>query len=934
MRWIITIAICLLSSGLFGQNPRSTNYRVTEGLPSNEIYDIEIAEDGLLWYATDRGVGNFDGKNFTNFSRKDGLSDNTIFEIYKDWNGVLWFSGYNGSLCYYDDGSFESVSVQKLANDSLYYWISEMEQLTDSTYLLAKKLLNDAALLIKQKDGSYKIRSTSSIDDKSEDRIINYTSMRGDKVVASSIQKYTSNFISYHYDRKAILIDRDKNDTIELYVPESIENTFYDTKTSNYLISTLSGLHIYNISNSTFRLYYPSYGITQSIVDCNNNIWVSTLNNGIIKIPNINIEYYDLSSLGSTLVDISYLNETPVFVTSDNKYYSFKNENLVLLHEHKNKTLTIKLKRNIWHNTIETSLGKEIQGKNFEVTDNPIDHDGYTRLYPKGYLAYSSKFVKNINKDASGKYIQSKRPFRPRINGVTQLTKAKAYIKTRNGLYYSIIKDKMGDPILLDATKDKNVSSIALEDDLLFIATLGDGLLIENGEEYSNWSMKNNLLSDFIESIVPLGKHQVLLIFNNGLQIVDYKIDEKSVQIIKVRDLDIDNGIVSSNVKNAIYLDGYIHVLSTYGIYKFRPESINSLSASNSVKITDFKANTVSRDLDTNIVLENEENNIEIGINDIYFSRDKSSKKNYRYSLRKNGKDVNWAETDDNRIRFPRLNPGKYIFELEARDGTEEWNSNMAQLEFQILPHFSDRLWFKILMLLLSILTIALIMIYFQKRIRKRQSEKLALESAKLRANQAELSALRNQMNPHFIYNSLNSIQNFIFKEEPVIANRLITKFSRLVRNSLNFSRLEYVSLEDELSFLQDYIDLEQTRFPNLFEYSVDVEDDILDIEIPPLMIQPLIENAIKHGFSGIQYKGLINIRMTLVMNSYIEISIEDNGRGESAIKGNSLSHKIIRDRIKIFKSNGYDLASLTTNSKGVDMGFICKLVLPAKYEA
>lgn len=934
MRWIITIAICLLSSGLFGQNPISINYRVTEGLPSNEIYDIEIADDGLIWYATDRGVGNFDGKKFTNYSRKDGLSDNTIFEIYKDWNGVLWFSGYNGSLCYYDHGSFDTVSVQKLANDSLYYWISEMEQLTDSTYLLAKKLLNDAALLIKQKDGSYKITSNSSIDDKSKDRIINFTSDRGEKVVANSIQKYTSNYITYYYDRKAILVDRDKNDTIELNVPASIENTFYDAKNSNYLISTMSGLHIYNLSNSTFRSYYPSYGITQSIVDCNNNIWIATLNNGIIKTPNINIEYYDLSSLGSTLVDISYLNGTPIFVTRDNKYYSFEKGKPVFLYEHINKSSTIKLKRNEWWNTVETSLGKEIRGKKNEVEDNQIDHDGYTKLHPKGYFSYSSKSIKNIYADASGKHIQSKRPFSPRINGVTQLTESKVYIKTRNGLFYWIIKDEMGDPILVNATKDKNVSSIALEGGLLFIGTLGDGLLIENGEEYSNWSMKNNLLSDFIESIIPLGNHEVLLIFNNGLQIVDYKIDEKSVQIVKVRDLDIDNGIVSSNVKNAIYIDGYIHVLSANGIYKFRPESINSLSASNSVKITDFMANTISKDLDTIIVLENEENNIEFGINDIYFSRDKPSKKNYRYSLRKNGKDVNWAETDDSRIRFPRLNPGKYIFELEARDGMEQWNSNTAQMEFQILPHFSDRLWFKMLMLLLSILTIALVMIYFQKRLRERQSEKLALESAKLRANQAELSALRNQMNPHFIYNSLNSIQNFIFKEEPVIANRLITKFSRLVRNSLNFSRLEYVSLEDELSFLQDYIDLEQTRFPNLFEYSVDVEDDILDIEIPPLMIQPLIENAIKHGFSGIQYKGLINIRMTLVMNSYIEISIEDNGRGESAIKGNSLSHKIIRDRIKIFKSNGYDLASLTTHSKGVDKGFVCKLVLPAKYEA
>jgi LytS/YehU family sensor histidine kinase len=139
-------------------------------------------------------------------------------------------------------------------------------------------------------------------------------------------------------------------------------------------------------------------------------------------------------------------------------------------------------------------------------------------------------------------------------------------------------------------------------------------------------------------------------------------------------------------------------------------------------------------------------------------------------------------------------------------------------------------------------------------------------------------------MNPHFIFNVLSSIQNLV-KKDAKAASKFITKFSRLLRTVLENSRQNFVPLEDEIEVLKNYLDLQKLRFPDLFDYQIEMDDALEGrmIAIPPMLIQPFVENAIEHGFKGIERQGLIEIRLTnnkSASDNYINCCIVDNGIG------------------------------------------------------
>jgi LytS/YehU family sensor histidine kinase len=144
-----------------------------------------------------------------------------------------------------------------------------------------------------------------------------------------------------------------------------------------------------------------------------------------------------------------------------------------------------------------------------------------------------------------------------------------------------------------------------------------------------------------------------------------------------------------------------------------------------------------------------------------------------------------------------------------------------------------------------------------------------------------EQKLLRSQMNPHFIFNALGAIQSFIQKNEKDEATSYLSKFSRLIRLILENSRLNYVSLAKELKSLQDYLQLQQLLFDNKFDYNIDVDEkiDIENINIPPMLAQPFIENALKHGLANSDKKGMLNISFKLKDN-LILFDVVDNGVG------------------------------------------------------
>jgi LytS/YehU family sensor histidine kinase len=256
-------------------------------------------------------------------------------------------------------------------------------------------------------------------------------------------------------------------------------------------------------------------------------------------------------------------------------------------------------------------------------------------------------------------------------------------------------------------------------------------------------------------------------------------------------------------------------------------------------------------------------------------------------------------------ISYTNVPPGNYKFKIIASNNDGIWNEAGYELGLVITPPFWATWWFRTIVLIAFIGVVFLFFKLRENRIRKEQARQTAINK---QIAEIRMIALRAQMNPHFIFNSLNSIQHFITISEKKEALNYLSKFSKLIRKILENSRENTVSISNELQLLELYIQLEQLRFNNKFDYHIAVDEKIdrENTEIPPLLIQPYIENAILHGLINKNSKG--DLWLSLEKNNgLLMCKIEDNGIGRARAqeieqkkvsKHKSLGIKVTGERI------------------------------------
>jgi hypothetical protein len=337
------------------------------------------------------------------------------------------------------------------------------------------------------------------------------------------------------------------------------------------------------------------------------------------------------------------------------------------------------------------------------------------------------------------------------------------------------------------------------------------------------------------------------------------------------------------------------------GFVIFHPDSLEANHYIPPVLLTNFQVINGHnyRDLTTidSIILQPNENHIAFS----FASLDYNSPKDNKYQYMLEGLDENWmvAEARNRWVNYSNLKPGSYLLKLRGSNNNDIWNNNGKSLYIYIKPHYYEQWWFYVLIILFVVFAIIMIVIY---RVRE-----LKLQS---KAAQLEQRFLRSQMNPHFIFNSLGAIQNYIFKNEPLEAASYLSDFSNLVRMILNNSRKDLIPVQEELKTLRQYLELQKLRFNEKFDYELQVDEQLYDMDyrIPPMLAQPFIENSIEHAFKGMKEKGLIKICFKLEDNC-IRLICRDNGMGiqasmekkiETDKKHQSLATKITHDRIKV----------------------------------
>jgi LytS/YehU family sensor histidine kinase len=251
--------------------------------------------------------------------------------------------------------------------------------------------------------------------------------------------------------------------------------------------------------------------------------------------------------------------------------------------------------------------------------------------------------------------------------------------------------------------------------------------------------------------------------------------------------------------------------------------------------------------------------------------------------------DASWIYTLDPRSNFSNLSPGSYRFEVQAQDEEGQW-SEATHWEFTILPPWWQTAWFRLL-----VLAVLGGLGFWGYKYRTGQLKRAF--AIKQQIFELERSALQAQMNPHFIFNCLNSIQSFIAANDKDRAATFLAQFARLIRQTLEHSFQKEITLEDEIEYLHNYLSLEHLRFRDTFQYNIHVDEhiDLYDTVAPSMLVQPFVENAIVHGMKGKQGDGRIEVRFERINEAGLRITVEDNGSGQEGAPTNDSGESVKR---------------------------------------
>jgi hypothetical protein len=287
-----------------------------------------------------------------------------------------------------------------------------------------------------------------------------------------------------------------------------------------------------------------------------------------------------------------------------------------------------------------------------------------------------------------------------------------------------------------------------------------------------------------------------------------------------------------------------------------------------------------------------------------------------RYRYRLSGLDTLWRETTSEALEYASLRPGKYRFEVYSLNGAGELCSEPGWLTFEVLPPFWMRPWFYALLTGMVGLLLFGYVRRRENRLRKtyeveRERIESGREKAELQKKNADLKmlALRLQMNPHFIFNALNTIKGYYGQDKIVEANAFIGKFARLLRLNLDYSDA-LIPLDQEIELLRIYLQLSQIRYPDKINFRIEIPPEIQPIHtmIPSMLLQPFVENAVIHGLAPKKSPGEIIISFRMA-GEEIFASILDSGIGrETAAKSKlrdlhkPLATQITRERLQLLR--------------------------------
>lgn len=870
-----------------------------DGLISNFVYGAVQDHEGYMWFYTDKGISKYDGHQFKNFTMADGLPSQNVWMLTVDNQNRIWVHTHDNVLSY-------------IHNDTIHKVITYSKEL-QPTVLYQK---GKDSFILEAKTGDYLLYKDDNVF-KLEQIYLNQ------KNIINNVQgqvyfKYLESlyYMISQYTTKCSILDHNNNIINEFklnnnnifYTPQKINNNILFTHQKGFYL-LLDGKIKSEVTIKNEQL------LNRSIYDNNGNIWTGTLNQGLFFYIKNNNKILKVPFENNNQINNAFL--------INNKLY---------LYDSKNNLLTLGHNYNLQY---EVNLPEIREIHPFFENKVLINWQFNTRVYStkqKLSTTFAELYKVNLKYFLPASLRKSIILSDSKLIAMC-LNNTVNIIETRNtsNITTTFHHDsfRIAD-IYLDSKKrthvfskekifiyDQNycfdtsyslvyngsylVTKCAIEDinnGRSIIGTPGNGIYTTDSN--FNWYMIPNTEKLDVNSLAFCNGF-LAAYCNQGIFLIQTNNAPYTISNVYGR----GSGLNPEDILEMYVDSAYLYAVCRRFIAKINPECEKELQReihistvqtnNNKLTITDLK------NLPPNC------ENIKIVFSILDYARSDDIK--YFYKLKDEDP---WIGLNINEILLDKLNSGKYNLSISARNKY----SNLVYAESKY-PIIVKEYWYKSIWFILfanSILFSILFLIY-QQWTKRRQKLRDKLSQLELGLKEVKLQALEGQMNPHFIFNSLTAIQYFIQQKEFEDAEYFLTQFSKLIRQYLEAARSSTISLTDEIKLISRYIELEYMRFENKFEYNISVDEAINtdEVYIPTMLIQPFIENALRHGLFHRPENGALQIVIAEESNK-LKIQILDNGIGIDEAKQItnhaskdkiSLALQIFKEKVEVYNNIG-----------------------------
>lgn len=892
-------------SNVIGQNPVSFNYTTENGLPSNTIYSLIKDRSGFIWAGTDAGLVKFNGIRFQSF-RSSSLKSRAVTGLTES-NGSVFVYTFNDHLYFTSGDSLNEVKnwgnkisnissdrggVIWITSDSGLFAYEVKSQALRGPIISSDQVSKQAIGISVSSDGVFSIFENGVLQLLHGDTTLFHFD-RPDSTPTGHYLLSAGIGFPWIVGFKNTEIYRHTSDGYEAFQDDNLKRFLSQTKVNHVRqfekdvlwFCTNHGIMAYNIQSHELEIMFKNYSVSDICFDNESNMWLSTLHNGLIRVPDLKNGFWKLKNS-----DANNFGAQQIISANGSLYFTTTNGDFGTLNTRTNE-------QEIFTNTEKA----EIQSMYFDSLNHQLIYFTNNKLNVKtSSFIYTTKLnlppVKCIEKTKHGYLFGSSKGicFAKNLTDTTfqmigkEWTRDLYFNEQNNTLYaatnsgisvYSYVSENW----ILNKKLLDEIQIFSIQENLatgLIYSMTFEGKIYEIDSQFNIKKIYSVGIDNQVQKFI-VHDNVIYIAGNNGIEYIS----KRGCGRISKYD-----GLIANEIRDIIVNNDTIWIAASNGIQYLIPDQDNSPKTGNiflkEILCGNEKINQSSK------IEADYDDPLTIKIETTHYS----SETDFSIAYRINAPETDWiiVPAVNNEITIPSLNPGNFTLQIKYVDHHGFDSGNTITLHGYVYPP-----WWKssIFIALCAILILTVLFSFFRYRIKNLKRRQFAeLKNLKIKNDlkEARLVALKTQMNPHFIFNVLNSIKSFIYKHDRENAVRYLNEFSGLMRHILECSAKKNISLHEEIESLKSYIQLEKMMLDENFEFVIEISPEIDEsfVRIQPMLIQPFVENAFLHGLR--HKKGAKNLALRFQLdeqNNTLVVEIRDNGIGRKA------SAKINQDR-------------------------------------